>query len=47
MEENYVSLAFEGNQYYSLDIDRDRLLIPGKLLPVVEHLYPQTISDYK
>jgi len=40
-----VSLTFEDDQYYSLDIDNDRLLIPENVPSVVEHLYPQAISD--
>lgn len=37
----YVSLTFGDNQYYSLDIDRDRLLIPRKVPSVIEYLYPE------
>lgn len=47
VQANYVALTFEDNQYYSLDVDHDRLLIPEKVLPVMEHLYPQAISSLK
>lgn len=46
VEANYTSLTFGEDQYYSLDIDHDRLLIPGKVPSVVEHLYPQTIGNH-
>jgi len=45
VQANYVSLTFEDDQYYSLDIDHDRLLIPEKVPSVVEHLYPQATGD--
>lgn len=47
VEANYVALKFGDDQYYSLDIDRDRLLIPGKVSSVVEHIYPQATGDCK
>jgi len=43
---NYMSLTFGDNQYYSLDIDRDRLLIPIKVPSVIEYLYPQATGNY-
>lgn len=47
VEADYVALKFGDDQYYSLDIDRDRLLIPGKVSSVVEHIYPQATGDCK
>lgn len=40
-----MSLTFGDDQYYSLDIDCDRLLIPERVPPVVQHLYPQATGD--
>lgn len=47
MQTKFVDLTFGDNQYYSLDVDRDRLLIPRKVPSVVEHQYPQAVGDYK
>uniref|UniRef100_A0A2S2Q980 Generative cell specific-1/HAP2 domain-containing protein n=1 Tax=Sipha flava TaxID=143950 RepID=A0A2S2Q980_9HEMI len=44
MQTNFVALTFGDNQYYSLDVDRDRLLIPRKVPPIVEHQYPQAMT---
>lgn len=47
VQANYVSLSFGDNQYYSLDIDCDRLLIPRKVSSVVEYLYPEATGYCK
>lgn len=47
IQANYVSLTFGDNQYYSLDIDRDRLLIPRKVSSVIEYLYPEATGYCK
>jgi len=46
VQASYVALTFGGDQYYSLDINSDRLLIPEKVPSIVEHLYPQSTGDF-
>lgn len=47
VQANYVALKFGDDQYYSLDINNDRLLIPEKVPLIVKHLYPQSTGDFK
>jgi len=47
VQANYVALTFGDDQYYSLDTNSDRLLIPGKVPLIVKHLYPQSTGDFK
>ncbi|XP_022160119.1 hapless 2-like [Myzus persicae] len=47
VQANYVALTFGDDQYYSLDINNDRLLIPEKVPSIIEHLYPQSTDDPK
>jgi len=47
VQANYVALTFGDDQYYSLDINSDRLLIPEKVPLIVKHLYPQSTGDFK
>lgn len=45
MQAKYIALTFGDDQYYSLDINNDRLLIPEKVPSIVEHLNPQSIGE--
>lgn len=45
MQAKYVALTFDDDQYYSLDINNDRLLIPEKMSSIVEHVNPQAIGE--
>ncbi|XP_060878381.1 hapless 2-like [Metopolophium dirhodum] len=47
VQANYVALTFGDDQYYSLDTNSDRLLIPEKVPLIVKHLYPQSTDDPK
>lgn len=47
MQAKYVALTFGDDQYYSLDINNDRLLIPEKVSSIVEHVNPQAIGEKK
>lgn len=47
IQAKYVTLALGDNQYYSLDTDRDRLLIPRKVSSVIEYLYPEATGYCK
>jgi len=47
VQANYVALTFGDDQYYSLDINNDRLLIPEEVPLIVKHLYPQSTGDLK
>lgn len=46
VQANYVALTFGDDQYYSLDLKNDRLLIPEKVPSIVEHLYPQSTGNF-
>lgn len=45
-EAHFVALTFGDDQYYSLNIETDRLLIPEKVSSDVEHLYPQATGIF-
>jgi len=45
VQAKYIALTFGDDQYYSLDINNDRLLIPEKVPSIVEHLNPQSIGE--
>ncbi|KAE9545586.1 hypothetical protein AGLY_001129 [Aphis glycines] len=47
VQAKYIALTFGDDQYYSLDINNDRLLIPEKVSSIVEHVNPQAIDDPK
>uniref|UniRef100_A0A2S2PS82 Protein HAPLESS 2-B n=1 Tax=Schizaphis graminum TaxID=13262 RepID=A0A2S2PS82_SCHGA len=47
VEAKYVALTFGDDQYYSLDINSDRILIPEKMSSLVELHNPQSIDDPK
>jgi len=45
VEAKYVALIFGDDQYYSLDINSDRILIPEKISSIDELHNPQSIGD--